>query len=317
MLDKDAHARREGLTQLVEHQYIQKTNVASAVILSKLYPTQSQWHELIYTLLFWLGIAASASSVIFFVAANWQYMGHLGKFALVEMFIVAATLGYWKFIDKEAIQKGFLLFAMLSVGALMALFGQTYQTGADPWQLFFNWAILTLPWVLVSRFAVMWVLWIALLYAAIVLYTSNVLLVDRAYLLLSTFFAAALSIWQFFSNRFVWLKQMWASNLLGFASAFYITLHLVDDIWEHALSALFFWLVWAGIAFYFYRYKHLNVVMLSGLSLSSIVAANVTFLRLFEKHLDDSLFLVLALLTIGLGTGLAIWLKGLIREAKV
>jgi uncharacterized membrane protein len=244
-------------------------------------------------------------------------MGHFGKFALVEVFVVGAILGYWKFIDNHAMQKGALLLAMLSVGALMALFGQTYQTGADPWQLFFNWAILTLPWVLVSRFAVMWVLWIALLYAAIVLYTSNVLLVDRVYLLLSIFFAAALSIWQFLSNKFVWLKQMWAINLLGFASAFYITLNLADNIWEHALSTLFFWLVWAGIAFYFYRYKQLNVVMLSGLSLSSIVAANIAFLRLFEKRLDDSLFLVLAVLTIGLGTGLAIWLKGLIREPKV
>jgi hypothetical protein len=136
-------------------------------------------------------------------------------------------------------------------------------------------------------------------------------------LLLSIFFAAALSIWQFLSNKFVWLKQMWAINLLGFASAFYITLNLADNIWEHALSTLFFWLVWAGIAFYFYRYKQLNVVMLSGLSLSSIVAANIAFLRLFEKRLDDSLFLVLAVLTIGLGTGLAIWLKGLIREPKV
>lgn len=317
MLDKDAHARRKSLTQLVEHQYIHKNDATSAIILSELYPTQSQWHELIYVLLFWLGIIASASSVIVFVAANWQHMGHFGKFALVEVFIVGAVLVYWKFINNHMLQKGSLLFAMLSVGALMALFGQTYQTGADPWQLFSNWAILTLPWVLTSRFTVMWVLWIALIYATIVLYTSNVLLIDRVYLLLSIFFAVALSIWQFSSNKFVWLKQMWAINLLGFASAFYITLYLAEYIWEHAFSALFIWLVWAGIALYFYRYKQLNVVMLSGLSLSSIVAANIAFLRLFEDRLDDSLFLILAVLTIGLGTGLAIWLKGLIREAKI
>jgi len=28
------------------------------------------------------------------------------------------------------------------VGVLLALVGQTYQTGADTWQLFFYWAIL-------------------------------------------------------------------------------------------------------------------------------------------------------------------------------
>ena len=317
MLDEDAHARRENLTQLVEQQYLKKADVNSALILSKLYPTPNQWHELIYALLFWLGIVASASSVIFFVAANWQYMGHIGKFALLEGLIVVAILGYWKLKDKYLIQKGCLLFAMLGVGALMALFGQTYQTGADPWQLFFNWAILTLPWVLVSRFTVMWMLWLALLYATIVLYIGNVWLVEKAHLLLSIFFAVALAIWQFSSTKYAWLKQMWAINLLGFASAFYITYYLADDIWEDAFSALFFWIIWAGLAFYFYRYKQLNVVMLSGFSLSFIVAANILFLRLFETHFDDSLFLVLALLTIGLGTWLAIWLKGLIREAKV
>ena len=56
-----------------------------------------------------------------------------------------------------------LLSAMILVGGLMALFGQTYQTGADPWQLFFNWALLVFPWVLISRFHVMWLVWLGLL----------------------------------------------------------------------------------------------------------------------------------------------------------
>ena len=37
------------------------------------------------------------------------------------------------------------LLAMLGMGALFAYFGQTYQTGADPWQLFALWAALSLP----------------------------------------------------------------------------------------------------------------------------------------------------------------------------
>ena len=53
---------------------------------------------------------------------------------------------------KPIFAKGCLTIAVLSVGALMALFGQTYQTGADPWQLFFNWAVVIIPFVLISRF---------------------------------------------------------------------------------------------------------------------------------------------------------------------
>ncbi len=42
--------------------------------------------------------------------------------------------------------KAALLLATLLLGVFLALFGQTYQTGADPWQLFANWALLILPW---------------------------------------------------------------------------------------------------------------------------------------------------------------------------
>ena len=41
----------------------------------------------------------------------------------------------------------------LLTGALLALSGQVYQTGADTFELFAWWAVLILPWVLVSRFS--------------------------------------------------------------------------------------------------------------------------------------------------------------------
>ena len=37
------------------------------------------------------------------------------------------------------------LLALLGIGGLFAYFGQTHQTGADPWQLFALWAALVLP----------------------------------------------------------------------------------------------------------------------------------------------------------------------------
>ncbi len=39
---------------------------------------------------------------------------------------------------------------------LLAVYGQTYQTGADPYELFFGWAILIIGWVAISRFAPLW-----------------------------------------------------------------------------------------------------------------------------------------------------------------
>ncbi len=52
------------------------------------------------------------------------------------------------------------LLATLLLGALLALMGQTYQTGADPWQLFAFWALLALPWMLAARRDLLWTFWV-------------------------------------------------------------------------------------------------------------------------------------------------------------
>src|SRR5690606_36100162 len=58
----------------------------------------------------------------------------------------------------SALQHACLFGAALTTGALLALIGQIYQTGADIWQLFAGWSALMLPWVLLSRSAASWVL---------------------------------------------------------------------------------------------------------------------------------------------------------------
>jgi uncharacterized membrane protein len=63
-----------------------------------------------------------------------------------------------------------LLIAMLAIGGLFAYFGQTYQTGADPWQLFAVWAVLALPLCLVARSDVLWTPWMLVLATGITLW---------------------------------------------------------------------------------------------------------------------------------------------------
>ena len=52
-----------------------------------------------------------------------------------------------------------MLLAVLFTGALLALFGQTYQTGADLHELFFTWAALALPFALAAVSGAVWALW--------------------------------------------------------------------------------------------------------------------------------------------------------------
>jgi uncharacterized membrane protein len=54
----------------------------------------------------------------------------------------------------------------------LALFGETYQTGADSYELFLGWAVLSLPWVAACRFSPCWALWLLLINLAAVLYSG-------------------------------------------------------------------------------------------------------------------------------------------------
>ena len=122
-------------------------------------PTPIEWRRFAAALLHAAGLAGIGAGVIFFVAANWQAWGILGRFALLGAGVLACTgLALWR-PPPQRLGQGALLMATLFVGALLALFGQTYQTGADLHELFFTWAALALPFALAARSGVVWGVW--------------------------------------------------------------------------------------------------------------------------------------------------------------
>lgn len=97
------------------------------------------------------------AGLIFFVAANWQVQSRGFKLLLLQGAVLAPVLAAWAWPRARA---ALLLLATLALGALLAFVGQTYQTGADAWQLFALWALLALPWVLLARADGFWAAWI-------------------------------------------------------------------------------------------------------------------------------------------------------------
>jgi uncharacterized membrane protein len=107
------------------------------------------------------GIAVLAASlgglgIVLWIAANWDNFGRGGRFALLQAIVAVACLG--ALLRPNARLPSSLL-ALLGIGALFAYFGQTYQTGADPWQLFALWAVLALPLCLAARSDALWAPW--------------------------------------------------------------------------------------------------------------------------------------------------------------
>ncbi|MBK6999474.1 MAG: DUF2157 domain-containing protein [Rhodoferax sp.] len=75
-----------------------------------------------------LAAALGGLGVVMWIAANWESMGRVGHFALLQGLVLASGLGAG-LIQAARLPLGLL--AMLGIGALFAYFGQTYQTGAD------------------------------------------------------------------------------------------------------------------------------------------------------------------------------------------
>ena len=114
-----------------------------------------------------LAAALGGFGLILWIAANWDTLGRFGRFALLQGSVLAMGLGaLWR----PAHRVPLALVALLATGALFASFGQTYQTGADPWQLFALWAVLTLPLCLGLRADVLWAPWVLLALTAVALW---------------------------------------------------------------------------------------------------------------------------------------------------
>ncbi len=114
-----------------------------------------------------LAAALCGLGIIFWVAANWETLGRFGRFALLEAVVLIMCLGA---LRPGAARAPLALLALLGIGGLFAYFGQTYQTGADPWQLFALWAALALPLCWGARSDVLWAPWALVAMSAVALW---------------------------------------------------------------------------------------------------------------------------------------------------
>lgn len=107
--------------------------------------------------------------VVMWIAANWADWGRVTKFGLLQGLVASSLLGTWAL---PRLRPALGLLALLGQGALFAYFGQTYQTGADPWQLFALWAALAVPLGLAVRHDAVWAPWTLVATLAVVLWVQ-------------------------------------------------------------------------------------------------------------------------------------------------
>jgi uncharacterized membrane protein len=257
-------------------------------------PDAAAWDRFLSFALALLGAGLALAGVVCFVAYNWARVGRFGKFALLEAAIAAAALLAWRKLPALSGQVALGAAAVL-VGPLLAVFGQTYQTGADPYGLFLTWLALILPWAVAARFTPLWMVAFVLLDVSVGLYwqqRAHVLVVGNPLalpLVIAALHAAAVATWEWQRRRREpWLREAWAPQaiaVVGFAALLGPAGACVIDAGEAGMAG-FLGIVGLGTAIaavvHFHRAVRPDRLMVTaavgaGMALVALVAGRVIF----------------------------------------
>ena len=138
-------------------------------------PDRNTWRRYIDAFLMTVGVALIVAGIAAFFAWNWADLGRIQKFALIQLGVVASAVAAWRFTLDSMAGRAALFATAALTGILLAVYGQVYQTGADPYGLFLAWALLILPFCVVGRQAGLWILFVILLNVALIMYYTQVL----------------------------------------------------------------------------------------------------------------------------------------------
>lgn len=344
---------------------IDRANFKAAMLEAYPHPNANKWQQLIANLLLYLGVLLVGAGVIFFMAFNWDALSHLSKFAIVETLFTLFIGGFYlanhtqkKYLLPSSLPhnqhtphfqqsqpspniygwnlpNAMLLGASIMLGALLALVGQTYQTGADPWQLFAIWAVLILPFAYIAGFDLLWLLIVVLLNVSLGLYLQSFasvfsfLLEDIQQIAIFGLVNLAIHLLFILAKSFQWRGQLRfnclmveATSLLASISAFtWLIVWVIFDFSydynssEHIAYYALLYLAILTSLFVWYRYRSPSLYPLT-LVLTSISTAIVSLLsrELLDSHDPIGGFFLIAMVVIGLTSGSLYWLKQLQKE---
>lgn len=245
------------------------------------------------------GASFSGLGIIFWIAANWESFSRLGRFTLLQATLACLLFGSWR---HTATRVPLALAGFLVCGGLFAYFGQTYQTGADPWQLFGLWALLTLPMCFGVRHDALWVAWTVIALTAALLWSQ----IDIGLRWNGSPYRASLGSWvpastlalafKFIPVKFtgtgIWpmrLCMIYAAIGLSTTSTLCLFHSSSDGLFVISLSAI------GALAYAFSRPKLFDVFVLSALGLSAnivlVSGLSDLFLRMNIGDVEGALFL--------------------------
>jgi uncharacterized membrane protein len=161
---------RKELDAFAAHHRLSRTSIEAAFELANAQPSAADRQRFALRLLRLAGVLSLGAGIVFFIAANWDALAVMGRFALLQTALVLCVAGAIWQPPPQALGRYAVLLAFIVTGGVLALFGQTYQTGADVYELFLTWAALGLLFAIAGQWSVTWAAWTLVLNVALLLF---------------------------------------------------------------------------------------------------------------------------------------------------
>ena len=334
---------RTSLARLRENDLLSAEAWDAAMAFCGFRPDARAWQRYWRHILLLGGALFLAAGVIFFIASNWADMHRFSRMGTVAALVAAAGVSSLLAGLDTAPGRALLLFCGICAGPLMAVFGQTYQTGAELWELFRVWTAVLFVLALAGRQAGLWFVTWLVANVFVMLWLGRSL--DSPLEALGMFsllpecvlgLVLAVTAWEVaaFGARQksvtasrAWLQSRWLPRLLFFDLTVrltsYLTLLIFDDyILRHGMELILprqiiplIAVAVAGVAAYWYRKKTPDLFMFACLVSAGGILVVAVLLRaefLFEAGVGA--FFMWGLILVGLTAGVASILLALQRE---
>ncbi|MCL2326284.1 MAG: DUF2157 domain-containing protein [Proteobacteria bacterium] len=224
------------------------------------YNDASSWKKFLHIFFIVLGIGFTATGIIFFFAYNWDSLHKFAKMGILQVLIIAATIVALRIRSHILVKKSILTGAAILVGALFAVHGQIYQTGANAYDFFLAWTFSIVIWAAVANFAPLWLLLVGLANTTIYLYFAQIArdAWPIAFICLLVLNAAALILFVFISSRKSLIDfPNWFRNLLALSTSYHaiagliFTMYTKDDAGTEFVILLLLTVILCGVSIWY------------------------------------------------------------------
>jgi len=239
------------------------------------------------------GALLLATALVFFFAYNWAELHRFAKLGTALVAIAACGVVALRAEPFSTSWRAALSALILCIGALLALVGQIYQTGANTWQLFATWSVLSLPAALLSRSSMGAAIWFVVANTTIYLYL-DVIWRAREIFIITAFNVAMLALLEIFHTRWLTKPRRLVHILLALGAVLPLTYgaFLGWTLNAYQIVLVVFFIVTTGFAaFYALARKSLPMLAIAGYAMIIVTTAGL-FRWMSNSKPGDQLFFV-------------------------